>query len=299
VKTPTLSADLSDKGNSYHALEKCEGVKTNNNVTIIRNISEITPTTNYLIVFINYIDLIYNSQLPKTTNVIFIVADYLLNCSEKEQYLLKKYINENSERTYIWEYGPLNINYYKKNEIYCKLKFIPLIYNIFLEEIYKQYTEVIPYHKKTIDVLFIINGMQDRRKNIINKLKQKCNLVVLSGNNNIDEYCSIVENSKIIINIYSKEINKQFDYYRLALLYSNKALVINETMTHHDFSLEPNLIELNDVMINVEYDNMIDTVVEYLKKSDEEISEITEKIYQTFKKHDMKNYIMDFFESQN
>jgi len=26
-KTPTKSADLSDKGNSYHALEKCEGVK--------------------------------------------------------------------------------------------------------------------------------------------------------------------------------------------------------------------------------------------------------------------------------
>jgi len=30
-KTPTLSAILSDKGNSYHALEKCEGVKTTTN----------------------------------------------------------------------------------------------------------------------------------------------------------------------------------------------------------------------------------------------------------------------------
>jgi len=28
-KTPTKSADLSDKGNSYHALEKCEGVNNN------------------------------------------------------------------------------------------------------------------------------------------------------------------------------------------------------------------------------------------------------------------------------
>ena len=27
-KTPTLSADLSDKGNSYHALEKCKGVNS-------------------------------------------------------------------------------------------------------------------------------------------------------------------------------------------------------------------------------------------------------------------------------
>jgi hypothetical protein len=26
-KTPTKSADLTGKGNSYHALEKCEGVK--------------------------------------------------------------------------------------------------------------------------------------------------------------------------------------------------------------------------------------------------------------------------------
>ena len=32
-KTPTLSADLSDKGNSYHALEKCEGVK-NDDITV-------------------------------------------------------------------------------------------------------------------------------------------------------------------------------------------------------------------------------------------------------------------------
>jgi len=32
-KTPTLSADLSDKGNSYHALEKCEGVE-NDDITV-------------------------------------------------------------------------------------------------------------------------------------------------------------------------------------------------------------------------------------------------------------------------
>ena len=35
-KTPTLSADLSDKGNSYHALEKCKGVKHPSNQGLYR-----------------------------------------------------------------------------------------------------------------------------------------------------------------------------------------------------------------------------------------------------------------------
>ena len=34
-KTPTKSADLSDKGNSYHALEKCEGVNQKQNKNIL------------------------------------------------------------------------------------------------------------------------------------------------------------------------------------------------------------------------------------------------------------------------
>jgi hypothetical protein len=34
-KTPTKSADLSDKGNSYHALEKCEGVNQDKNKNVI------------------------------------------------------------------------------------------------------------------------------------------------------------------------------------------------------------------------------------------------------------------------
>jgi hypothetical protein len=271
----------------------------NCNVSIITNISQINSNANYLILFINHYDQIYDVILPDNTNIIFITADYLFNFTETDQHKIKTYINKNSNRTYIWEYSPLNISYYKTNEIAANVNFIPLLYNIFLEKLYRQYTIAVPYNEKPIDVLFVINGIQDRRAQIIDRMKDKCKTVVLSGNDNIKDFCVAVENSKIIVNVYSKEINRPFDYYRFSLLYSNRVLVINEAMKHHDFSIEHNLVEFNEVMINAEYDDLVDTVGEYLKKSGCEIADITEKSYQIFKKHDMKQYIMDFFESHN
>jgi len=269
------------------------------NVSIITHISQLNPTVDYLILFINHYEQIEESVIPDNTKIIFITADYLMNFTETSQQQIKTYINNNQNRIYIWEYSPLNISYYKTNEILCNWKFIPLLYSVYLEKLYRQYTNPIPYNEKPIDVLCLMNGMQDRRGSIINGLKDKCNLCILSGTDNIGEYCAAVENSKIIVNVYSKEINRPFDYYRFSLLYSNRVLVINEAMKHHDFSIEHNLVEFNDVMINVEYDNLVNTVCEYLKKPSDEIAEIVETSYQLFKKHDMKQYIMDFFESQN
>jgi hypothetical protein len=44
-KTPTLSADLTDKGNSYHALEKCEGVRRSPRLSYSK-VNQFTNTMN-------------------------------------------------------------------------------------------------------------------------------------------------------------------------------------------------------------------------------------------------------------
>ena len=270
----------------------------NENVSIIRNILQLNSSADYLILFINHYEQIYNASIPDKTKIIFITADYLLNFRETQQQEIKMFINKYSEKMYLWEYSPLNIMYYKNNEIACNVNFIPLLYSDFLEKIYRKYTKYIPYDEKPIDVLYIVNGMQERRVKIMNGLKKKCNLCILSGVDNIEQYCLAIERSKMVVNVYSKEINRPFDYYRFALLYANRILVINEAMKHHDFSVEQNLVEFNDVMINVEYDDLVDVVCEYLKKTSHEIEKITETTYQIFKKHDMQNYVMNFFESQ-
>lgn len=270
----------------------------NENVSIIRNILQLDSSADYLIIFINHYEQIYNASIPDKTKIIFIIADYLLNFREIQQQEIKKFINKYSEKTYLWEYSPLNIMYYKNNEIACNVNFIPLLYSDFLEKTYRKYTKYIPYDEKPIDVLFVINGMQERRIKIMNGLKNKCKMYILSGVDNIEQYCLAVESSKMIVNVFSKEINRAFDYYRLALLYANRILVINEAVKHHDFSIQKHLVELNDVIISVEYDDIIDTVCKYLKKTSQEIEEITEKTYQVFTKYAMQNYVINFFESQ-
>ena len=59
-KTPTLSADLSNKGNSYHALEKCEGVE-NDDITV-------TESTTITKIDVNDSDLESDSEKSVSKN---------------------------------------------------------------------------------------------------------------------------------------------------------------------------------------------------------------------------------------
>jgi len=108
---------------------------------------------------------------------------------------------------------------------------------------------------------------------------------------------NILERSKIFVNIFSKETNKAFDYFRLALLYSNKVFTITET-PQVNFKIEENLIELKDVLITCDYESMQETINKYLNGLETDISLITEKTYDCFKKYSLEDSIYKFFEKQ-
>jgi hypothetical protein len=267
----------------------------NYNISIIKNIESIATDTDFLILFLNDIRIIFNAT-TNNTKVIFIHADYIINHSSTDFELMNQYINfKNPLNTFIWEYSQLNIDFYKTHFLNKKIHFIPLLYNNFLETLYEPRKLRIPFHERKIDVLFLGN-LSPRRQSLLQNINNKYKLCVMENNNNITEYIHMIENSKIILNIYSKEINKPFDYYRFALLYANKILVMNETMTHVNAEIEQNLINYKDVMINVDYDNIVDAIQLYLNKSNDEIETITQTTYDLFKKHDMNNYVVDFFQ---
>jgi len=282
----------------YHIFTNNEFFKSKNcNVSIIHDISLFSQDTDFLILFLNDIEIVFNANTNKT-KIIFIHADYIINHSLYDQNLMKEYINiKNPANTYIWEYSILNIAFYNDHFSNKKCHFIPLVYNQFLEDLYKSHKlpELLSFHKKEIDILFLGNQCSPRRGDLLNKLSQKYKVVVRNNINSINEYIRIIENSKIVLNIYSKENNKIFDYYRFALLYSNRIFTINETMTNIDTIIEPHLVEFQNIMINIDYDKLAVEIGDYLNKSEEEIEKITSTTYDIFKKNDMNDSIVKFF----
>ena len=276
----------------------CDILTLNNfKISIIKDIQFVENDSDFVILFKNDLRDVFPITNKK---IIFINADCILNYSKEtldnfDYYV--KFVNPNN--IYIWEYNKLNIDYYINNNLQnIKWYFIPLLYNKTLETIYNNSVIKIKYEDKPIDVLFIGN-ISSRREILLSEVKTKFKTVILSGSDNLSEFVNAIENSKIVINIYSKEFNKPFDYYRLALLYSNKILVITEEYENYDLNIEKNLIELEKIVIKCKYDNIIEKISEYLNKNVSEIEDITEKTYTLFKNSNMSSYILDFFEKQN
>jgi hypothetical protein len=189
----------------------------------------------------------------------------------------------------------LNIQHHYSNK---ECTFIPLLYNQYLEDLYQTHKlpEQTPFHQKPIDILFLGNiTCSPRRRELLNKLSEKYTVIVRNDISAIDEYIRIIDNSKIVLNIYSNENNKIFDYYRFALLYSNRIFTINETMAHIDTIIESHLVEFQDIMINIDYDKLADEIGDCLSKSEEDIEKITSTTYNIFKKNDMNDSIIRFF----
>lgn len=283
----------------YNILTTNEFFITNNfEVSIINNTSQYSNTSDCLILFLNYISDIYNID-TKNTKVIFIHADYIINHSENDQYLMRNYINnKNLHNSYLWEYNYLNIDYYNKNFINKKWTFIPLQYNKYLEYIYNKYKTDIPYDKKPIDILFA--GSVDpgsRRGILLEEISKKYKLFIMKNVNDIKEYINIVDKSKIVLQIYSNENNMPFDYYRLALLYSNNVFVIGENFKEHEYSNKNNLSELSEVIIKTDYNDILNVVDKYIIKTTSEIETITNATYEVFKKNDMDSCIINFFKN--
>jgi hypothetical protein len=283
--------------NSIYNIFKTNSYFTSNNyeVSIIKNIYELSEETDVLIMYLNYIKDIYNVN-TNTTKIIFIHADYILNHSKEDQNLMINYINNiNLNNTYLWEYSYLNIEYYKQNFRNSKIYFLPLLYNTYLETIYNSCKLNIDYKNKPIDILFMgASDQGSRRQNLLNKIPKKYNLYIMNNVNNINQYINIVEQSKIVLQIYSKEVNKPFDYYRLALLYSNKVIVINEKH-EENITENSNLYELNTVIVQCNYDNIINTIDFYLSQQENAINNLSFEAYKIFKKNTMDDKLVNFF----
>jgi len=286
--------------NSIYKIFTCNEFFISNNyeVELINNTCNLNKDVDFIILFLNDIGLIYDLILNSNTKVIFINADYLLNVSQSDFSMISNYVNHiNIQNTFIWEYNNLNIDYYNNHFENKKIHFIPLLYNNYLEDIYNENKIKISHDKKPIDVLFLGNvDPGTRRKLILDQLSTICNVYIMSGVNNLRDYINTIENSKIVLNIYSKETNMPFDYYRFALLYSNKVFVISEKKRDVNLEIQNDLLELNDVLIECSYDDILDTVECYLKKSENEIESIKQKTYEIFKKNDMDQYVINFFQ---
>jgi hypothetical protein len=274
-------------------------ILNNYDIELINNTSNLlNEDSDFLILFLNDIGLIYNLILNNNTKVIFINPDYILNYSQDDFNMINHYVNHiNIQNTFIWEYNYLNIDYYNNNFDNKKYYFIPLLYNNYLEYIYNENKVSISHDKKAIDVLFLGNvDPGSRRKLILDQLSTICNVCIMSGVNNIRHYINTIENSKIVLNIYSKESNMPFDYYRNALLYSNKVFLISEKKRDINLEIQNDLLELNDVLIECNYNDILNTVESYLKKTEYEIESIKQKTYEIFKKNDMDKCVVNFFQ---
>jgi hypothetical protein len=268
----------------------------------------------------NYsIELIYDFKLlENNTDTIIIcnitsINDELLDILEKynskkiiinteyyENFNISKYFDfiNNKPNFYLFEYNILNINYIKNTNKNIDYHFIPLCYDSFLEDYYNSRIVKKNYNEKDIDILFF-GSINKRREKILNSLKRKYKLAIYKkySNNSNTELCNLIERSKIILNIMYYDNNIIFDYYRNSFILSTRTLLITEKSSSKDYIIEDGLIELENNVINVEYDKIIETVDYYLKNSsEEEYNKLIDTQYNSFKNYKMDDKITIFFD---
>ena len=246
------------------------------NVKFISNFNDLRADENILLImYLNdlgkYVKK-YGFNISSNIRIIFIHADFLYNHSRFDQNEIINFVNKiNYNKCFIWEYSSQNIFYYNKFYPNIKYKFLPLLYDKYIEDLYTSKLDrgKIPWEEKDIDVVFM-GDYSDRRKPYYEEIKKRYKTHIITG-------------------------NKAFDYFRLALLYSNSVFVITET-PKVDFKIETNLSELKDVIITCEANNCLDKIATYVKLPGEDIDKITLRVYENFKKYTLEQSILDFFE---
>lgn len=180
----------------------------------------------------------------------------------------------------IWEYTLKNIEILK-TKTNKEIHFIPPLYNIFAEQHFnKQNCE------KDIDFLFY-GGMNNRREFIINKLKEKYNVVVHKSTRYQNLY-NLLYRTKIVIILFYYPNNSPIDFYRLSFPISNKIFVIHEDIQEEE---KENKIKFNKIIFS-KYDEFIDTCEKYINLSQSERDEIANETYKWFKmNHSLEKYI--------
>ena len=224
----------------------------------------------------------------------------IINTEYYENFNISKYFDfiNNKPNFYLFEYNILNINYIKNTNKNIDYHFIPLCYDSFLEDYYNSRIVKKNYNEKDIDILFF-GSINKRREKILNSLKRKYKLAIYKkySNNSNTELCNLIERSKIVLNIMYYDNNIIFDYYRNSFILSTRTLLITEKSSSKDYIIEDGLLELENNVINVEYDKIIETVDYYLKNtSEEEYNKLIDTQYNAFKNYKMDDKITTFFD---
>jgi hypothetical protein len=272
----------------------------------------IKETYNLDIEYIYIFELLQNNNETIIISNIYSINDHLLNILSKydskkilinteyyENLNVSKYFDfiNNKPNFYLFEYNILNINYLKNTNKNIDYQFIPLCYNSFLEDYYNSQIVKKTFIEKDIDILFL-GKLNRRRKNIINPLMQKYKIVTKYNfdDNSNTELCNLIERSKIVLNVLFYKNNIIFDYYRNSLILSTTTLLITEKSTSKDYNIEDGLLELENNIINVEYDKIIETVDKYMiETSEEKYNKLVNTQYNAFKNYKMDNKITNFF----
>ena len=225
---------------------------------------------------------------------IIINTEYYKNDSNVSKYL--DFLN-NKSNFHLFEYNILNIKYLKDSNKNIDYHFIPLCYNSFLEDYYNSNIVKKTYSEKDIDILFL-GKLNRRRKNIINYFNKKYNVMIKYDfkDNSNTELCNLIERSKIVLNVIYYNNNIIFDYYRNSFILSTRTLLITEKSSSKDYNIEDGLLELENSIINVEYNKIIETVNNYMKNlSEEKYNKLVDTQHNAFKNYKMNDKITNFF----
>jgi hypothetical protein len=259
------------------------------NKIIYKNFNELNNNDILIIFMYDIIHLNKLNELLKYNNKIFII--------NTEYYKFKITLNiykaiERKKNINLLEYNVLNIKYINNNLKNLNYTFLPLLYNPSLNFI--THNNYIPFKKRKNDIAFCgsVAPKFVKRYNLLNKLKKKFNIKIVRHALDINLYNKELLNTKIVINIYSNEYNKIFDYYRNTYLLANKCLFISEYPDNIDLGIEKNLIGFDKHLIFFNEENIENTLNKYLKLNNHEYDELVNKQYNWFvKQNNMDDYL--------
>lgn len=194
---------------------------------------------------------------------------------------IKNIIKDKRIKT-VWDYTYKNINILNiKNHILMPLGYCPI----------KYYD--LPHNNKDIDILFYgaTNPIRHKRRyDIMSKLYNlKKNIVWVETFNDIDTKIKALSMSKIVLIIHAYKEDLPIDYFRMNELIHNKIFFIMETPQKEDIELYN---KYKNYIIFSDYDNIINTTLFYLNKTENEREKIVNDLHLFYKENEsIEKYI--------
>lgn len=212
----------------------------------------------YEIVNITYDDLLSKKEQKKETfKKEYVILPIIILRFKKYKNIKAKIIGINTEPIYaiqkwkttlipiikkkitiLLDYSEKNIEYLKKFDI-KNMYYIPPAYCEAYKNIFQLKASKL---KKPNDILFYGN-LTPRRRIILNSLLNKgLKIKHITSFKNFKRMNEYISKTKLIINFFSYDKLKNFDFYRLSYLLSNSVLVLNEIIDNNTRGLKDNLL---------------------------------------------------------